>query len=158
MDNFKPMLLSNDEYDLDSLDFTSMYASSKRDGVRAVVTREGIKNRSLKVLRNINIQEFFKSVYENLPEDVILEAEIHSDTLPCREIAGLCNSKDHDVHEDLKLYIFGVYDEMKNYTERMELLQNIVNEYIPKNDKYEIIPQIKVSSSQEAGRSPRKIY
>ena len=105
---FKPMLLSNDEFELNSLDFTLMYASPKRDGVRAEVTRDGIKNRSLKILRNKKIQEYFKSVYENLPEGVILEAEIHSNTIPCREIAGLCNSLDHDVPNDLKLYIFGV--------------------------------------------------
>ncbi|KKM74279.1 hypothetical protein LCGC14_1401940, partial [marine sediment metagenome] len=112
----KPMLLSNDEFDLESLDFTEMYISEKRDGVRAEVSNKGILGRSLKVLPNVNVQEWFKEVYQNLPNGIIIEAEIHSDSLPCRTIAGICNSKDKEVPEDLKLYVFGIFDTEMTFT------------------------------------------
>jgi len=32
---FKPMLLSNDEFDLADLGYTNMFQSKKRDGIRA---------------------------------------------------------------------------------------------------------------------------
>ena len=35
------MLLSNDNYDLSTLDYTNIFISRKRDGVRAEVDNEG---------------------------------------------------------------------------------------------------------------------
>ena len=141
----KPMLLSNDEFDIENLDYTSLFQSKKRDGVRAETTNEGIKGRSLKILRNKNIQNWFKEVYENLPNDVILEAEIYSDSLPCREIAGICNSLDKEVPNDLKLYIFGMYNSDFNFEKRMVALNEIKEKYL-KSDRFEIVEQIKVDS------------
>ena len=81
----KPMLLSNDEFDINNLDYTNMYISIKRDGVRAEIDNTGLKGRSLKVFRNPKLQEFFKEVFSRLPDDIILEAEIYADGIPCRE-------------------------------------------------------------------------
>lgn len=144
----KPMLLSNDEYDLNDLDYSNMFISEKRDGVRAEITNQGIKNRSLKILRNIKIQNFFKEVYENLPNDIILEAEIYADGIPCSEIAGICNSLDKDVPANTKLYIFGIYHKDLTFEQRMELLEGLDN-FILKGNKYEIVEQQKVSSEKE---------
>ena len=145
---FKPQLLSNDEYDLNSLDFTEMYISEKRDGVRAEVSNKGILNRSLKVLPNVKVQAWFKEVYENLPDGIIIEAEIHSESLPCRIIAGICNSDEKDVPEDLKLYIFGIYDEKLNFTERMVKLDKVLKPI--KSKRYALIKQLMVCSAKEA--------
>jgi len=145
----KPMLLSNDEYDLNDLDYIEMFGSKKRDGVRSETSNKGILNRSLKVLRNAKMQKYFEEVYINLPDGIILEAEIHSNTLPCREIAGLCNSLDYDVPNDLKLYIFGIYDIEKTFKERIQLLKEIENKYL-KGDRYEVVPQILVTSAEDA--------
>ena len=144
----KPMLLSNDDYDLDNLDYTEMYISEKRDGVRAEVSNKGILGRSLKRLPNVKMQEWFKEVYENLPTGTIVEAEIHSDSLPCRIIAGICNSDDKDVPEDLKLYIFGIYSPKDNFSTRMIIL-NDTQEFM-KGNKYKIIKQVRVHSAKEA--------
>jgi len=146
---FKPMLLSNDAYDITRLNYESMFISKKRDGIRAEVDNTGIKNRSLKILRNKNIQNFFKSYWESLPEGITIEAEIYSDTTPLRKMGGICNSLDHEVPLDTKLYIFGMYDPDATFEERMSIIKEL-EEQLPYNDKVIIVEQIKVNSSEEA--------
>jgi len=147
----KPQLLSNDEYDLSTLDYDKddWYISIKRDGVRAEITNEGIKNRSLKILRNTKMQDYFKSVYENLPEGIVLEAEIYADGVPCREMAGICNSIDKEVPEGTKLYIFGLYNKYLNFEHRLGTLYTIDEQLLIDSKRYEIVSQIKVSSYEE---------
>lgn len=145
----KPMLLSNDEYDLNNLDYLNMFKSIKRDGVRAEITNIGIKNRSLKILRNSKIQKYFEDVYKNLSDDIILEGEIYCDGIPCREMAGICNSLDKNVPEGTKLYLFGIFDTELTFIERIKLLQKIViiNCF---GDKFQIVSQIKCDSAKDA--------
>jgi len=145
----KPMLLSNEDYDLNTLDYTKMFGSKKRDGVRSEISNQGLLNRSLKILRNTEVQKYFEDVYKNLPDGIVLEAEVHSNTMPCREIAGICNSLDHDVPKDLKLYIFGIFDIEKTFEERIQLLKEVEKKYL-KGDRYEIVPQILIVSSEDA--------
>lgn len=145
----KPMLLSNDEFELDSLEYQNMFGSKKRDGVRTEISNEGLLGRSLKRLRNVKLQNYFEEVYENLPDGIILEAEIHSNSLPCRLIAGICNSDDKDILEDLKLYIFGIFDTDKTFEERISFLKEVEKQYL-KGDRYEIIEQVKITSAEHA--------
>ena len=145
----KPMLLSNDEFDLKQLDYSNMYISIKRDGVRAETTNAGIKNRSLKILRNSKMQEYFREVFEALPEDVTLEAEIYADGIPCRKMAGVCNSLDKDIPKGTKLYIFGIYDETADFEERMGLLHRVEDLYLS-GDRYSIVFQEKIYSEFQA--------
>ena len=144
----KPMLLSNDEFNLEDLDYTNMYISIKRDGVRAEITNEGIKNRSLKILRNKKVQDRFRSVFETLPDGMILEAEIYSESLPCRIIAGICNSDDKDVPEDLKLYVFGIYHPHLDFEDRYEMLKDLMMN--KENDLWEMVVQTKINSKEDA--------
>ena len=146
----KPMLLSNDEYDLSTLDYdkNDWFVSIKRDGVRAEITNEGIKNRSLKILRNPKMQEYFKAVYSNLPDGVILEAEIYTDGIPCREMAGICNSKDKEIPQGTKLYIFGMYDKFYDFQERLTTLYAIKDKYLS-GTRFEIVEQFQVGSYEE---------
>jgi len=145
----KPMLLNNDDFDIENLDYVEMFQSKKRDGVRGEVSNKGILNRSLKVLRNKLVQEWFKEVYEDLPDDIILDAEVYADGLPCREIAGICNSDANDVPENLKLYIFGLFDEVMPFRDRINKLRDINTKYL-KGDRYEIVEQVRVKSAKEA--------
>ncbi len=145
----KPMLLSNDEFDLNILEFINMFQSKKRDGVRAEITNQGIKNRSFKILRNPKVQNYFKEVYEDLPDDIILEAEVYSPTNPCRVIAGICNSDDRDIPKDLKLYIFGIFDDIATFEERIPMIHKVEDNYL-KGNRYKIVEQIQVHSSTEA--------
>lgn len=143
------MLLNNDDFDIENLDYVEMFQSKKRDGVRGEVSNKGILNRSLKVLRNKLVQEWFKEVYEDLPDDIILDAEVYADGLPCREIAGICNSDANDVPENLKLYIFGLFDEVMPFRDRINKLRDINTKYL-KGDRYEIVEQVRVKSAKEA--------
>jgi len=145
----KPMLLSNDEFNLEDLDYSLMFESPKRDGVRAEVTNKGLLGRSLKPIANVKVQAWFKEVYENLPDGVIVEAEIHCDTLPCREIAGIVNSDAHDVPKDFKLYIFGLYDKELSFIDRYNKLITICKKYM-KGDRFELVEQHQVRSAKEA--------
>lgn len=145
----KPMLLSNNEFDLNDLDFTDMYISVKRDGVRAVVTNEGLKGRSLKKFQNPHLQTFFKDVYEFLPDGVTLDAEIHVESLPCREIAGICNSKDKEIPDDMKLYFFGMFDDCLNFLQR-NIALTVISKDCMSGDRFEIIPQYSIESPERA--------
>jgi len=148
----KPMLLSNDEIDLRKIDYTksNWYISKKRDGIRAEVTNEGIKNRSLKILRNTKIKKYFEDMYKHIPDGVVLEGEIYSDATPCREMAGICNSLDKDVPDDTKIYLFGLWSVVyKNSTfeNRMEYLKWIYNNLLPfEAYKFDIVVQKLVAS------------
>jgi len=143
----KPMLLSNEEYDLKTLDYTNMRESKKRDGVRAEVTNKGILNRSLKILRNSKVQEYFREIYEQLPDGIIVEAEVYSDTNPCRIVAGICNSLDKDLPADLKLYFFGMYDSELSFDERHKKLLEF--KFLSSN-KSVIVEQHPVKSYEDA--------
>lgn len=141
---FKPMLISNDEYDLDKLDYSNMYISIKRDGIRAEIDNTGIKNRSLKTIRNKKIQEYFKKLYESLPDDVIIEGEIYSPTTPLRTMSGICNSLDYEVPQDTKIYIFDIYDPDATFEIRMSMLKKL-EELIP----ITLVEEIRVYSKEE---------
>ncbi len=144
----KPMLLSNADYELEDLDYTNMYISAKRDGVRAEVTNVGIMNRSLKWLRNAKMQEWFKPVWSKLPEGVIIEAEICDESLPCRTIAGICNSDAHDIPKGLKMYVFGLVDDELNFKDRNGMLYEIMSGI--KSTRYQIVKQLKINNVDEA--------
>ncbi len=140
----KPMLLSNADYELEDLDYTNMYISAKRDGVRAEISNKGILNRSLKTLRNTKVQEWFKPIWSKLPKNVIIEAEVADDSLPCRTIAGICNSDDRDIPEGLKLYVFGLMDDTLNFEDRMVKLKKIMSKI--KSKQFVVVMQHKVSN------------
>ncbi len=123
--SFKPMLLSNNEFNITVLDYTLMFKSKKRDGVRIEVTNQGLWGRSLKRIPNEKLQEWFKPVYEDLPDGVILEAEVYSHGLLCGDIAGICGNKKQTktIPENMKLYIFGIYDAEKTFEERIKCIE-----------------------------------
>ena len=145
----KPQLLSNDDYELEDLDYTNMYISIKRDGVRAELSNEGIHNRSLKKLRNEKVQDWFKPIWSKLPKGVIVEAEITDGVLPCRTIAGICNSDDRDIPEGLKLYVFGLVDDELNFEDRLDKLYEIMSRIKIKNksNRFQLVKQYPVTST-----------
>lgn len=108
--NFKPQLISNEDYDLETLDYSHMVQSIKRDGVRIEATREGLYNRSLKLLANKELQHRFKAFCDTIPKGMVIEGEMIDDDLPCRTISGMCNAKNggKDISR-FKIYIFDMY-------------------------------------------------
>jgi hypothetical protein len=152
MKKFKPMLLSNDDYDLDKLDYSNMYISIKRDGVRAEVSAEGIVGRSLKPFENKKLNEYFSlftfylSSLSFVDPNIVLEAEIYCDGIPCREMAGICNSLDKEIPVGTKLYIFGLVDLDKSFEQRHNILKRIIK----KDDTFEYVDQVKITTAYEA--------
>jgi ATP-dependent DNA ligase len=101
------------------------------------------------VFANPRLQEFFIEVYQNLPEWVILEAEIHADSLSCREIAGICNSKDKEIPDDMKLYFFGYYHEELSFYQRILALTIATQEFMS-GDKFQVVRQYSIESPERA--------
>lgn len=146
-EKFKPMLLSNDEFNLDELDYSNMFISIKRDGIRAEITNEGIVGRSLKQFKNPKVNEYFAPIINKLLDGVILEAEIYCDGIPCREMSGICSSKDKDIPVGTKLYIFGMFSETLAFSERLGRLELMDNLAGIDQSIYEIVKQVKVDSA-----------
>lgn len=138
----KPMLLSNDEFDLHELDYSNMYKSIKRDGVRVEIINNGLVGRSLKPFRNKKLHEYFSG----LDFDYVLEGEIYCHGIPCSDMAGICNSLDEPIPHGTKIYIFGLYDKDMTFEERYDKLKEIVKD----NDKIELVVQDRCKSSEEA--------
>ncbi len=144
----KPMLLSNEDYELEDLDYINMFILIKRDGVRAELSNEGIHNRSLKKLRNEKVQDWFRPIWSKLPKGVIVEAEITDGVLPCRKIAGICNSSGHDIPEKLKLYVFGIVNDELNFEDRIDELQTVMAKI--KSKRFQVVEQFLVPSATAA--------
>jgi len=142
---WKPMLLSNNDFDLNDLDYSNMYISIKRDGVRAEIINGELKGRSLKLFKNYKLYEYFKDILSSSNKDMALEAEIYCDGIPCREMAGICNSKNKDIPEGTKLYIFGMVDLEKTFEQRYQTLQGLKNHM-----KVKLVKQYRCESPEEA--------
>jgi len=139
-----PMLLSNEEFDLNVLDYSNMYQSIKRDGVRVEIINNNLIGRSLKPFRNIKLNQYFKN---NLNfKNEIIEGEIYNHKVPCREMSGICNSLDKDISEGTKIYIFGLYDKELSFEDRYKKLKTLIKD----NDKIELVSQVKCNNSEEA--------
>jgi len=115
------MLLSNDPVELDSVAYDNMYASYKRDGVRAEISCAGIVGRSLKPFRNTRVNEAFKATLDTV-RDLVVEVEIYSRTTPCRELAGILNSTNKPLPDDVELCAFGLVDLNLSFLERFFVL------------------------------------
>jgi len=113
-----------DKYDIEVEDNHNYIAENiVVHNCRVEITNEGLFGRSLKKIPNERLQEKYKQLCESLDEGEILEGEIWSPKMPCREIAGLCNrldksSKDNSIPEHLEIYLFDMYDE--SYMEKMD--------------------------------------
>lgn len=146
---FKPMLLNNEEVLIEDIDFNKeWYCSIKLDGVRIELSREGVFGRSLKKIRNVKVQEAFKDYCSNIPEDVVIEAELWSPSLPCHLISGVVNRKDEELPIDLRAYCFDAYlCDSKSFEQRLEFI-----ELFNKNNNCErvtTIRQLNVNNKEE---------
>lgn len=143
------MLLSNDEFNLEDLDYTNMFESIKRDGVRAEVINGELVGRSLKRFRNEKLHKYFSG----LNFKYIIEGEIYCHGIPCREMAGICNSSDKEIPEGTKLYVFGMYDSELNFDDRQHKIATYIENLSKlKYKKIELVRQNTVRSPEEVKR------
>ena len=139
--SFKPMLIDNEKADYESLSYTNKCCSVKRDGLRIETTNKGLYGRSLKKIRNKELQAKYAEMCSRLPDNIIIEAELWSPKLPCRIISGIANSKDKEVPDHLDLYVFDIYtyDNDYDFLKRYNLLTEYCNKE-PLLKRIDIIP------------------
>jgi len=148
---FRPMLMSNQEVDLDTLPYGNITVSPKLDGVRCIITNKGIFNRSMKPIPNIQIQKEYEFVSLMLRDNEIMEGELYKHGLPCREIAGICNSKTKDT-QGVTFHLFLFHNGKKIIPFRLETkhlfsrLEGVLN--IPVKNKQELKTQYQLYLNQ----------
>lgn len=103
--------------------------SLKLDGIRCVCIDGKLLSRSLKPIRNIQLQEKFKDMMSYSKENnVIFDGEFYSHSLTFQEITSMVNSSDKDVSECLK---FNCFDLIKSndfsmpFKDRIALLSKL---------------------------------
>jgi len=101
---FKPMLGVTAEKD--KIIFPSL-VSLKLDGIRCVCIKGELLSRSLKPIRNIQLQKKFREMMNYSKEfDVIFDGEFYAHDLTFQEITSMVNSSDKDVSDSLKFHCF----------------------------------------------------
>lgn len=114
----KPMLAADITDDLDKLRFP-VYATPKLDGVRALITSEGVKSRSLKMIPHAITQGAFREPdLVGLDGELIVGAPTDADVY--RRTQSVVATK--DAPEIATLYVFDVYDNPLSYRCRLDAL------------------------------------
>jgi len=128
MINFKPMLAVM--WDKNNCSFPK-YASTKLDGIRAVFKDGQLLSRSLKPIRNIQIQKKFCKVIDYAKmNNIILDGEFYSHEKTFQEISSIVNSSNKAVPSDIEFHCFDVvFEEEYNmcFVHRYEYIKSIIS-------------------------------
>ncbi len=149
---FLPQLLSNDSFKLEDINFSNKFISKKRDGVYGFLCKRGLLGRSLKRMANPKIQEYFMSIYNKIPNNLLLIGEVYSHGHLIGDIAGRCNSKlGKELLDNTKIYIFGLFDSNNPnmvFSDRYKVLKNLNNVF--NDEKIKLVEQVRVFNKKEA--------
>lgn len=114
--------------DKSKINFPTM-TSLKLDGIRCVCIDGKLLSRSLKPIRNIQLQRKFKSMIDySKKNNVIFDGEFYSHDLTFQEITSMVNSMDKDVSDCLKFNCFDLikaHNFSMPFKDRIELLSKI---------------------------------
>ena len=119
--NFRPQLCPNEQPDLDKLKFP-LLASFKYDGVRAIFKDGELLSRSLKPLDNKSLNDRFHAIKQySKDNNVILDGEFYTDSVPFNELSGIIRSSDQELPADLCFYCFDyLTEENKTFMTRVK--------------------------------------
>lgn len=113
IEKFKP-LLGKDIKDKNSIKFPC-YVSTKLDGIRCIFKDGRMISRSLKEIKNKQLQEQFEILKlltgvneDGVDSEIILDGELYSHELTFQEINSVVMSHDKEVPESLKFHIFDI--------------------------------------------------
>lgn len=165
MKNFKPMLICNEEIDLEKIKYP-MLMSTKLDGIRCIFKEGKMLSRSFKPIPNKQLQEKFQSLKDFTKfNKIILDGEIYGIGLTFQEITHYCMTEDlndiknikkvgkkESIPESLKFFCFDCiidnnssqeFISRYNYLKSMShLLQNtFIVEQIEVNNAKEVLEQ-----------------
>lgn len=119
MKKFKPMLASTKPVKPEDLTYP-VYATPKLDGVRAVV-RDGLRQRSLKLVKNTFIQTALAALPDGLDGELTTGLDFHKSSGDIRREEG---------DPDFTYWVFDYFDESNpkaTYLERIESLKKLKN-------------------------------
>lgn len=111
-----PMLATDAPEDLNELDYTSLWASKKYDGVRARNIGGVLLSRRGELIPNKKLQRTYgvRSLH-------LFDGELYSPQMTPHEIQSVVSSADADVPDHLQWYVFD-YDVARPFTDRKDLL------------------------------------
>lgn len=134
-------MLANKYTEKTKLGTEGVYVSEKLDGIRALTGKNPNTNevemwsRTGKTFPHFNkIKHSVKMILEELEsENLILDGELYSHTIPFTEISGIVRRTTNQSKYENKIeyYIFDVVDTTMEYTNRLEILKKIKKMEIP---------------------------
>ena len=118
---FKPQLCPNEQPDISKLRFP-LLASFKYDGIRAIFINGKLLSRSLKPLENKSLNDRFHAIKQySKDNNVILDGEFYTDSVPFNDLSGIIRSDDKELPEDLCFYCFDyLTEENKTFMARVK--------------------------------------
>lgn len=145
---FKPMLAKQWEPELCTF---PKLVSLKLDGIRAVFKDGELLARSLKPIRNKQIQEKFSNITTYSKLGLIFDGEFYSHELTFQEISSVVNSSDKEVPDSLKFHCFDFIDS-ENYDEEFELRFQKFQERLYSFENVVVLKQLKANSKKDIDR------
>jgi len=146
MKQFKPMLAPNEKIDLTQIKYP-LLASYKLDGIRCVFKNGEMLSRSLKPIRNIQLQARFAHLIELSKQGDVLDGEIYGHDLTFQEITHFVMTMDlgdEPIPDGLKFYCFDIYNEDK-FEKRVEKY----NDLLEAEDVVVCVDQFEVNNEED---------
>ena len=125
MKQFKPMLAPNEAIDVERIPYPRV-ASFKIDGIRLIVFPDGsMKTRSLKDIPNQCVVDYFQQVAMFAKKfHILLDGELHAQSLDFNELSGLVRRLDSPVPDDMRFLCF---DSVMNNQFHIPFIERIGN-------------------------------
>jgi len=102
MKKFKPMLICNEQPNLDELNY-GLLASTKLDGCRMLSYQGKLVTRSLKLIQNKQINEKFNPLaLYTAKQNVIMDGEIYAEGIPFYMISSCFMTQDYTTKKSIK--------------------------------------------------------
>jgi len=134
---FKPMLTSNEQPDLDKLNYP-LLSSTKLDGCRMLSYQGRLVTRSLKPVQNKQIKEKFKPLrLYTVTSNIILDGEIYAEGIPFYMISSCFMTQDYTTKKSIKRWqeLCETYEMDITREEVLDKLKFYTFDYV-KNENY----------------------
>jgi DNA ligase-1 len=154
---FEPMLAAKWEDVRDKVQYP-IYSQPKLDGIRCIVTKDGMFSRNGKpIISAPHIRRSLNYVFESYP-DVILDGELYADKFAndFNKIVSLVKKTkptEDDLFESQKNIQYWIYDipsQNVKFGERFDILSELFDESFDCFEKYCVLVQTEICKSEES--------
>lgn len=137
------MLFPNDELDLDKIDYPIL-CTVKYDGVRLIFKDGRMYNRSMKLVPNEKLQDYFHELRDiSLDKKIILDGEFFIPGLLCSDITSYVTSYSKEIPKEAYVVLFDIVSNAR-YTDRLDILRRL---QLPINAK--VINTVQANSKEK---------